>query len=565
MRHPRRRAQAYLPRKMHYGARFPGPTPNAYRRDMTFGPHQEVVLLALLISIAALLVLAPILRVPYPILLVLGGLALGFVPGIPTISLPPDIVLVALLPPLLYLAAFYTSLRDLRQNVIPISALAIGLVVATMVGVAVVAHTMIPDFGWGPAFVLGAVVSPTDPLAAVAIGRRLGVPRRTIAIVEGESLVNDGTALVLYRVAVVAVVSGSFSIWDAGLRFLWTAAGGITVGLVIGFLIAAVRRRVDNPPVEVTISLLSGYFAFLPAAALGVSGVLSVVTVGVYMGWRTPELTSVQTRLDGAAAWQITTFVVNALLFGLVGLQLNHILDSLSTRSAGELVADAVLVGLAVIVIRIVWIFPLSYVPWMLWGRAERHEPAPPWQRPAVVSWMGLRGAVTLAAALAVPLTTHAGNPFPERPLIIYLAFAVIIATLVFQGLTLPFVIRALGVEADDDLAEREESKARIHAADAALARLEELADEDWVRPDTAERLRGLMGFRRNRFAARFSEDDDGAIEEQSQAYQRLLRELLNAERAAVIQLRREGRINDDVMARVTRDLDLEDARLDAP
>src|SRR6266487_1475355 len=509
---------------------------------MTFGPHQDLVLLALLVSIAALLVLAPVLRVPYPILLVLGGLALGFVPGIPTISLPPDIVLVAILPPLLYSAAFYTSLRDLRENIVPISALAIGLVVATTVCIAVVAHTLIPGFGWGPAFVLGAVVSPTDPLAATSIARRLGVPRRIVAIVEGESLVNDGTALVLYRVAVVAVLSGSFSIWEAGWRFVWTAVGGVAVGLVIGFLIAAVRRRIDNPPVEVTIALLSGYFAYLPAAALGVSGVLAVVTVGVYMGWRTPELTSVQTRLDGAAMWQILTFVVNALLFGFVGLQLHHILNALSSRSAAELVGDAAMIGLAVIVIRIVWIFPLSYVPWLLWGRSERREAAPPWQRPAVVSWMGLRGAVTLAAALALPLQTHAGDPFPSRALIIYLAFA---------------------VEADD-LAEKEESKARIHAADAALARLEELADEDWVRPDTADRLRRQMDFRRNRFAARFSEDDDGAIEEQSQAYQRLLRELLDAERAAVVALRREGRINDDVMIRVTRDLDLEDARLDA-
>ena len=530
---------------------------------MTFGPHQDLVLLALLVAIAALLVLAPVLRVPYPILLVLGGLALGFVPGIPSITLPPDIVLVAILPPLLYSAAFYTSLRDLRQNVIPISALAIGLVAATTVGVAVVTHAFVPDFGWGPAFVLGAVVSPTDPLAATAIAKRLGVPRRIVAIVEGESLVNDGTALVLYRVAVVAVVSGSFSIWEAGFRFVWTAAGGIAVGLVIGYLIAAVRRRLDNPPVEVTIALLSGYFAYLPASAIGVSGVLAVVTVGVYMGWRTPELTTFQTRLDGAALWQILTFVVNALLFGLVGLQLHHIVNALSARSTGELTRDAVMVGLAVIVIRIVWIFPLSYVPWLIWGRSERHEPAPPWQRPAVVSWMGLRGAVTLAASLALPLTTHAGKPFPERPFIIYLAFAVIIATLVFQGLTLPFVIRALGVEAED-LDEREESKARIHAADAALARLEELADEDWVRPDTADRLRRQMDFRRNRFAARFSEDDDGAIEEQSQAYQRLVRELLDAERSAVLALRREGKINDDVMYRVTRDLDLEDARLDA-
>src|SRR6059058_5103662 len=359
---------------------------------MTFGPHQDLVLLALLVAIAALLVLAPYLRIPYPILLVLGGLALGFMPGIPTISLPPDVVLVAILPPLLYSAAFYTSLRDLRQNVIQISALAIGLVAATTVGVAVVAHALIPNLGWGPAFVLGAVVSPTDPLAATAIARRLGVPRRIVAIVEGESLVNDGTALVLYRVAVVAVVSGSFSIWNAGLRFVWTAAGGVAVGLVIGYLIAAIRRRLYNPPVEVTIALLSGYFAYLPASALGVSGVLAVVTVGVYMGWRTPELTSVQTRLDGAAMWQILTFVVNALLFALVGLQLNHILDSLSGRTAGELVWEAAIVAGTVILVRIIWVFPFTYLPWLLWSRLEGHDSAPPWQRPAVVSWMGLRG-----------------------------------------------------------------------------------------------------------------------------------------------------------------------------
>jgi monovalent cation/hydrogen antiporter len=529
---------------------------------MTFGAHEDLVLLALLVALAALLVLAPVLRTPYPILLVVGGLALGFVPGIPTITLPPDLVLVAILPPLLYSAAFYTSLRDLRQNLGPISLLAIGLVIATTVGVAVVAHALVAGLGWGPAFVLGAIVSPTDPLAATAIARRLGVPRRIVTIVEGESLVNDGTALVLYRVAVVAVVSGSFSLWESGLRFVGTAAGGILVGLGVGFLIAGVRRRLDNPPVEVTIALLTGYFAYLPAAALNVSGVLAAVTAGVYMGWRTPELTSVQTRLDGAAMWQIFTFVVNALLFALVGLQLHHILDSLSGRPVSELLLDAAVVAATVIILRIVWIFPFTYVPWLFWGRGREREPAPPWERPAVVAWMGMRGAVSLAAALALPLTTDAGGPFPNRPLIIYLTFAVIVATLVLQGLSLPLVIRGLRVE-DDGLDAKEEAKARIHAADAALARLDELIDEDWVRPETAERLRGAMGFRRNRFAARFESEDDGQIEEQSLAYQRLRRELLDAERAAVIRLRREGRINDDVMHRVTRDLDLEDARLD--
>jgi monovalent cation/hydrogen antiporter len=530
--------------------------------DVTFGTHEDLVLLALLIGLALLLVLAPLLRTPYPILLVLGGLAFGFIPGIPQIQLPPDVVLVAILPPLLYSAAYYTSLRDLRRNAVQISLLAIGLVAATTVGVAVAAHYVISGVGWGPAFVLGAIVSPTDPLASTAIARRLGAPRRIVSIVEGESLVNDGSALVLYRVAVVAVVSGSFSIWEAGLRFVGTAAGGIAVGLVVGFLIAAVRRRIDNPPVEVTIALLSGYFGYLPASALGVSGVLAAVTVGVYMGWRTPELTSYQTRLDGAAMWQIFTFVVNALLFALVGLQLHHIVNSLSGRSTGELVAAAAIVSATVVVTRIVWIFPLSYVPWVWWSRRRDRDPAPAWQRPAVVSWMGLRGAVTLAAALALPLTTDAGDSFPDRSLIIFLAFWVIVATLVLQGLTLPAVIRLLGIE-DDGIDVKEETKARIHAAEAAIERLDELIDEDWVRPETADRMRRLMDFRRNRFAARFSADDDGAIEEQSQAYQRLVREVLAAERAAVLELRREGRINDDVMHRVTRDLDLEDARLD--
>jgi len=271
---------------------------------MTFGSHEDLVLLALLVALAALLVLALKTRIPYPILLVLGGLTLGFVPGIPQLALPPDLVLVAILPPLLYSAAYFTSLRDLRQNVVQISALAIGLVAATTAGVAAAAHYLIPGVGWGAAFVLGAIVSPTDPLAATTIAQRLGVRRRVVAIAEGESLINDGSALVLYRVGVVAVVAGTYSVWEAGLRFVWSTAGGVAVGLAVGYLIAELRRRLDDPPVEVTIALLSGYFAFLPAAAIGVSGVISVVTVGVYMGWRTPELTTYQTRLDGAAMWQ---------------------------------------------------------------------------------------------------------------------------------------------------------------------------------------------------------------------------------------------------------------------
>jgi len=526
---------------------------------VNFSDHDALVLLGLLAAVAALLAAAPALRIPYPILLVLGGLALGFVPGVPALELPPDLVLVAVLPPLLYSSAFFTSLRELRTNVRQISLLAVGLVLATMLTVAAVAHGVIHGLSWPAAFVLGAIVSPTDPTASTAIARRLGVPRRIVGIIEGESLINDGTALVAYRFAVAAVVTGSFSLWHAGLRFVVNVVGGIALGLAVGYLIRQVRRRLHNPPVEITIALMSGYFAYLPAQMLGVSGVLAAVTVGVYVGWHTPELTSSEQRLQGRAVWEILVFLLNALLFVLIGLQLPEILDSLHGSSAAQLVGYAALVGATVIVTRLVWVFPAASLANVL---ARRLDSRMPWQHLAVVGWTGMRGAVSLAAALALPRATDAGAPFDDRSLIVFLAFSVILATLVLQGLSLPLVIRLLGVE-DDGLAAREEAKARLLAAEAALARLEELQDEDWVREDTAQRLRGAYNFRRNRFRARFDEADDGALDEQSAAYQRLRRELLGAEQQALVDLRRSGRIDDEVMQRVQRDLDLEDVRLE--
>jgi len=529
---------------------------------MDFGVHEQLILMGLLLAIAALLVAAPALHVPYPILLVLGGLALGFIPGVPTLQLPPELVLIAFLPPLLYSAAFFTSLRELRENIRPIGTLAIGLVLATMTAVAVVAHALVDDMSWGAAFVLGAVVAPTDPLAASSIMHRLGVPRRAITIVEGESLVNDGTALVLYRVAVTAVVAGTFSVWEASWRLVWSVVGGVAIGLIVGFLVAFVRHRIDNPPVEVTIALITGYLAFIPANAAQASGVLAVVTAGIYLGWRTPELTSFQTRLSGSAVWEIFTFVINAVLFALIGLQLPSILDALTGYAGTKLVWWGVLVTGTVVVTRLVFVPVFTYLPKRIGGSFGGNNPAPPLNRSMIVAWAGMRGAVSLAAALAVPLTTNGGSSFPQRDLIVFLTFCVILGTLVFQGLTLPMLISVLGVEADH-LDEKEEAKARIKAADAAIARLSELESEDWVRDDTAERLRGLYGFRRNRFASRFDRDDDGAIEEQSLSYQRLRRELLDAERSELVNLRREGVISSDVERRLHRDLDLEDARLD--
>ena len=528
---------------------------------MPFSEHDSLVLVALLLAAAGLLVVATFIRIPYPILLVLGGLGLSFVPGIPAIELPPDLVLVAVLPPLLYGAAFFTSLRDLRENAGAISLLAVGLVLVTMLAVAAVAHELI-GLDWPEAFVLGAIVSPTDPTAATSISERLGLPRRLVALVEGEALVNDGTALVAYKFGVVAVVSGTFSLLDASGSFVLNVIGGIGIGLGVGYLVRQLRRRLDDPPIEITISLLTGYFAYLPAIAAGVSGVLAVVTVGIYMGWHTPELTSVQTRLQGIAVWEILFFLMNALLFGLVGLQLPVIVDALGGSSRASLVGYAAAVTAVVIGARFLWVVPGTYLTALYRRRRGRPIPAPG-RASIVLGWSGMRGAVSLAAALAIPFTTDAGTAFPNRDLIIFLTFGVILGTLVLQGLTLPGVIKVLGLE-DDGRTVKEEAKARLYATEAALGRLEELVDEDWVRADTVERVRGMFAFRRERFRSRFDPSSDGEIEMRSADYQRLLRELLDAERQAVFQLRRERRIDDQVMRRVIRDLDLEEARLDA-
>jgi CPA1 family monovalent cation:H+ antiporter len=521
---------------------------------MHFTAHDELQLFALIAAVGALLVVAAWARIPAAIFLVCGGLLLSFAPGLPHVTLPPDLVLVAILPPLLYSSAFFTGLRDLRANLRPISLLSIGLVAVTTCGVAWVAHTAIGGVSWASAFTLGAVVSPTDALAATEIMQRVGAPRRVVAIVEGESLVNDGIALVLYKTAVVAAVTGTFSLWHASWRLLVSVVGGVAIGLAVGWVVRQVRRRVDDTPTEVALALLSGYLAYLPAVALGVSGVLAAVTIGVYMGWYTPQLTTVQTRLSGNAFWEMLVFLVNALLFALVGLQLRGIIDRLSVT--GSLIADAVYVTGAVIVIRFLWVPVFTYLPRYLFRSVRERDPYPPWQTPVIISWAGIRGAVSLAAVLALP------TALPGRDLLVFLTFSVILVTLVGQGLTLPYLIKALHVP-EDGSAEREDAKARIRASEAALERLEELADEGWVREDTLERARGQYRFRVNRFRARFDGVDDDGVEERSQQYQRLRRELLAAERGAVIELRNQGRITEMVAQRVQRDIDLEDSRLD--
>jgi Na+/H+ antiporter len=520
--------------------------------------HIELVIFGLLLGVAALAVLARVLGVPYPIPLVIGGSVIGFIPGVPSVELDPDLVLLIFLPPLLYGAAFFTSLRDLRRNARPIALLAIPLVGVTMVAVAVVAHKVI-GLGWSEAFVLGAIVSPTDAVAPAEIMRRIGAPRRMLAVIEGENLTNDWTALVLYRFAVAAVVSGSFSLLDATVEFVLSGVGGLLIGLAAGWVIREVRSRIDDPPTEITISILSGYAAYLPAEELGASGVIAAVTVGIYMGWYTPQLTTPLMRLQGVSVWEILTFLLNAVLFLLVGLQLPEVVDDVSGYAAGELIFWGLLVSAVVIVVRLAWGFTVTYLIRALDRRPVQRERRAPARERLVIGWAGMRGSVSLAAALALPLGVDAGGPFPGRELIILLAYIVILVTLVGQGLTLGPLIEWLGVE-DDGSEEREEVAARVRLAEAALARLEELTEEDWVREDTLDRVRGMYDYRRRRFSAR--EDGDGAYEERTGAYQQLMHELFDAQREELIGMRNHGDISDEVRRRMERELDLEESRL---
>jgi monovalent cation/hydrogen antiporter len=525
--------------------------------------HLEIFITILFVSVAGLNVIARWFDVPYPIVLVLGGLALGAIPGIPDIELDPDLVLVIFLPPLLYSAAFFSDLQALRANARGITLAATGLVLATMVAVAVIAHELI-GLPWAVSFALGAIVSPTDPIAATAIMRRVGAPRRIVNLVEGESLVNDASALVAYNVAVGAAVGVGVSLGEAGLEFLGAAAGGFAIGIAVGFVIAAIRRRIDDPPTEITISLLTGYAAFLAAEEIGASGVLAAVTAGLYMGWRAPQLITPETRLQAYAFWEVLVFLINATLFILIGLQLPVIVDGLGSFPAGEVAGYSAAVFAAVIGARFLWLFTMPYVVRAIDRRQSQRARRLGARERIVIAWSGMRGAVSLAAALALPLTTDAGAALPGRDLILFITFVVILVTVVGQGLTLPGLIQRLEVRDEDGAEESEEIRARLAASKAALKRLAELEEEDWIREDTMERVRGLYRYRKRRFAIRggFLEDEDG-IEDRSLAYQRLMHMIYDAQREALVGLRNQGEISSEVMRRVERELDLEESRLE--
>src|SRR5215204_1683668 len=518
-------------------------------------------LIGLLGIVALLAQLARMVGVPYPIFLVLGGIGVGLVPVFPDVVLPPEIIFLVFIPPLLLSAALSSSPRDLYAHARPIGLLSICLVLLTTSTVAAVTHFVV-GLPWAAAFVLGAVVAPTDPVAAEATFRRLGVPDRVQTIVGGESIINDGTALVAYNIAVAAVVTGTFSVAGAGLQFLLVSGGGIIIGAVVARLVTPLYRRLADPTILVVFSLMPAYASYILAERIGASGILAVVTLGLYVGWQAPKLFTARARVQSYSFWEVLTFLMDSLLFILVGLEFPIILDGISEYSFAQLLLYAALVCGAVIGLRLLWfLFAPSSFPVLDKLLRTRYLRAP-WQERAVMGWSGMRGAVSLAAALAIPLQTQAGAEFPYRDLIIFLTYAVIFATLVFQGLTLPFLILRLGIKNEGHEARMAELEARVKATQAALERLDELSNEEKIPDRSQAQLRELYQERINRYesgleAGRVTDE----YRESSEVWTSWRRELFDAERDTIVTLRDKGEISANVMRRVERDIDLEELR----
>jgi CPA1 family monovalent cation:H+ antiporter len=515
------------------------------------------LILILFAAIAALRSLADRSGVPLPTLLVLGGFALALIPGLPQLTLDPETIFLIFIPPLLFWTAIQTSLRDLKRNLRPIVLLALWLVLLTMGVVAVVAHYLLPQLPWAMCFVLGAIVSPPDAVAVTASTRRLNMPRTALVILEGESLMNDATAIVAYQIALAAAVTGRFSLAHAGAELLFTGLGGIAVGVALGWCVGQVRLRMRRSSVvENTLSLLSPFIAFIPANALGCSGVMAVVAMALYMARYSPRVITAPTRLQAQSTWEMLTFLLEGLIFIFIGLELPQVVRALEPGTLMHLVRVALLVVAAMIVSRIIWMFFGAYAPRWLERRLGRPgTPYPPWRNVLFLGWAGIRGGDSLVIALALPYVAASGAPLQGRAAIIFITFIVIFVTLVAQGLTLAPLIRLLGIVGGDEEA-REERTARTTSIRAGAEALEGLVAQQDHEAETAAALRRAAAYRLEQLSG------DGSAPGSTSGYVQLRLRMLAAEREAVITLRDRGEISDAVMIRLQRELDHEEVVL---
>ena len=514
------------------------------------------IVIVILCVVTALAELTDKVKIPYPILLVFAGIAIGIFPGLPYIELEPEVVFLVFLPPILYQAAWTTSWPDFKAAKRPITLLAIGCVIFTTCLVAVVAQHFIPQLSWAEAFVLGAIISPPDAVAATAATKGAGLPKRVITILEGESLVNDATGLIAYRYALLAITAGVFNVWSAGAQFLVVASGGIALGLFIGWIFTWIHRITpDNPTTDTTLTFITPYIAYLAGEYLHVSGVLSVVTAGLFLSWNSSTIFSQQMRLQATGTWNTLIFILNGLIFILIGLQLPYILRSFEYSAFIKIITYGGIVSLAAIIGRIIWVYPAAYIP-RISKKIRKAEPDTNLRMVTIVAWSGMRGVVSLAAALALPFTMAGGEPFKNRALIIFLTFCVIFSTLVMQGLTLRPLIRWLGIKTDD--------KERVHELDVRLklaSAIIEHIEENYSLELSAEVLNQIKTKYEIR-VQRISKNHERLNEIEINEFHRIQGELLKKERQIVLQLRNEGKMSDEVMRRIEYELDLEETRL---
>ena len=522
--------------------------------------HNFEVVFLLLAIIAIFSVVAEKIKIPYPILLVVAGLAIGLIPGLPIVQLRPDVIF---LPPLLFSSAWSTSWHDFKAAKRPIALLATGCVLFTTTGVAIAAHYLIPGFSWPEAFVLGAIISPPDAVAATAITKNLGLPRRVITILEGESLVNDASGLIAYKYAVAAVATGNFIFWEAGLQFLLVSVMGIVCGFLIGYIMLKVHKYISgNDIVETSLTLLTPFIAYVVAEKFHFSGVLSVVTAGLYLSWKSSELFTHTSRLQAMSVWGIVVFILNGVIFILIGLQLPSILKGISGYSLVSHCFYGVVISVVVMIVRILWVFPGAYIPRWLYKSIRKNEPKPSWQLVLITGWTGMRGVVSLAAALALPIALPNGANFPGRDLILFLTFCTILFTLLVQGITLPLLIRGMGIKSNKVDEILEEIDARKRLASAAIVHIEENLALGVLTEGVLSQVKNKYEIRYNHLSNYSDLNGGSQVDSSFVQFNNVQKKLLTIERDLLSAMRRKGTINDEVMRKLEYELDLEEARI---
>jgi Na+/H+ antiporter len=530
--------------------------------------HLIQIVIVLIASMVGLTILADRLAIPAPLILVPAGALLGFMPWFPRIELNPELILLVFLPPLVYAGGAFSSWQTFQKNLRPIILLSVGLALFTMVVVAAAARYLIPGMNWPVAFVLGAILAPTDTVAAATIARRLSLPHRLIIILEGEGLFNDATALTAFRFATAVVVVGSFSLSDAVRTFFAVVIGEVAYGLFLGWLMSKIRKRVTRDPIlTITISLLTPFLAYLPPQQLGGSGVLATAVAGLYIGRNISNLSTPGMRLAGVPIWRMVTFLLNNILFLVTGLQLKSVIERAGGVSGSTLFYDGALISLVVILVRMIWVYTHATLPRVLSKSVRARDPVSAFRHIFIMSWTGMRGAVSLAAAFGIPVVTAMGTPFPGRDLIIFITFCVILSTLVLQGITLPALIPWLGIDLDGRRekkgAHQAEARARVQSAQAALAEVNTWTKEGDCSAEMAGYLRRHYEKLLRNLDRHQDEQQDGDLDDLSKCETDLQRKALAAERFKIMELHGSGSISDDVLRIIELDLDLQEMRLD--